>query len=108
MYFNEYRQICEEGGMNPDNLLSAIFLEKAKERAVQMYLARKRLDILGDNISDPAHERMERWIKQQDELRVKYMFEALDYAEGMRGLSKEWDDYLRRHWTKDGTPLPKY
>lgn len=108
MYLKEYKQICEEEGLLADNVISAYFLEKAKGRAVQMQLARKRLNQLGGKISPNAHERMERWIKQQDELRVEYMFEALDYAEGLRGLGKEWDNYLRKHWTKDGTPLPKY
>lgn len=106
MYYKDYETLCEVDGLNPHNLLSLLELEQAKERAVEMAKARKRLDT-SEWLSPSVRQQMETWIKKQDEKRIEHMIIALEMAEVMDGLGKNWDLFLKNKWKSWGMTLPK-
>src|SRR5699024_1177898 len=106
MYYAEYKALCESDGLNPDNLLSLLELERAKERAVEMAKARKRLDT-SEWLSPSVRQQMETWIKKQDEKRIEHMIIALEMAEATDNLGLKWDNFLKQKWKSWGMTLPK-
>ena len=106
MYYKEFKALCEADGLNPDNLLSWLELERAKERAIEMAKARKRLDT-SEWLSPSVRQQMETWIKKQDEKRIEHMIIALEMAEAMDGLGNNWDLFLKNKWKSWGMTLPK-
>lgn len=107
MYFEDFKRICEEDGLNPTHLLPMIELELAKERAVEMYRAEKRLKELDSNLSDNAKKKIREWIKVQDGIRINHMFTALEYAEVSTGLGDSWNAFLVEKWKNMGMGIPK-
>ena len=105
MYYKDYETLCEADGLKPDRLLSLLELERAKERAVEMAKARKRLDT-SKRLSPSVRQQMETWIKKQDEERIEHMIIALEMAESMDGLGNGLELFLKNKWKSWGMILP--
>lgn len=107
MYLKEYVDICQSEGLNPYNLLSLYELNLAKKRAIEIAKATKRINDSRNNLSADVVDRLNHWIKEQDEQRMAHMFNALDYAETINGKSKNWDEHMRRKWKQMGMDIPE-
>jgi hypothetical protein len=105
MNYQDYLDVCKEEEWKHDHLLPLLELEKAKQCAYKMAWARKLMQ--DTELPDNVAEGMLIWIKQQDNQRMTHMLEALDMARLSTGLGDQWNAYLVKQWTKDGSKLPK-
>ena len=105
MNYQDYLDVCKEEGWKHDHLLPLLELEKAKQCALNM--AKASWVMQTTDLSDGVAEGMQDWIKRQDNKRVEHMLEALDMARISTGLGDQWNAYLVKQWTKDGSKIPK-
>lgn len=107
MDYKEYLDICKEEGYPPHNLLSMFELEWAKERAVQIAKKHQTMKRLEGKVSQNIIDGMDKWEKQQKEIQMKHMFDALDYSRIMKGLGEPFDRTLRKKWKLMGMDEPR-
>lgn len=105
--YKEYLKLCEEGGLPPHNILSLLELRDARREAVEIAKWNKkkaRMQELHPDID--WDEGMQSWIDKRHEKRVSHMLNALMYAEVAAGFEPEFEEFLRRQYTKSGLELP--
>jgi hypothetical protein len=106
--YQEYLETCKNDGLPPHNILSLLELKDAKKEAQEIAKwNRKRPKMVELFPGILWDEKMTKWVKMHHERRIKHMLNALSYAEIAAGFEPEFEEYLRREYTKHGLELPK-
>lgn len=112
---------CETEGLDPDNIIVKLSLDRARGYAYEMKWWQNQVDIIKrkpyDNnghwlfhkkTKDNAQRMFEQQVKDMNQKRIECMIEAVEVAQATRGLDEEFTRYLEYEYTKDGLEIPKF
>lgn len=90
-----YREMCEENGLDPDNVLSESTVQSAKQMAIEMKKYMNAKENYPDN--ERLQQRLDEQIKRLNNDRMELMIAALEQADVMSKMGSGADKFFRRY-----------
>lgn len=88
-----YRDTCAKEGYNPDNVLSEVLIELARECAMGM---KKFMDAKKNYPDEKIQQKLELGINELNNKRIGYMLDALQFAELVVNNGKGFNEFLKK------------